>query len=739
MRKALHRLTSFFVGLGLITLGGPSMAQADPYALARAELSAGMAEVTAMRGLLDRASFDLDELGMELFFEDAEGIAQWVTDNVAYQPYRGLLRGAEGTLRSRAGNALDQSVLLATLLNQAGYDVRIAIGDLEDEQATRLLATTAAAPASDHAELEARLRSALPDMDWDLFFNAAPDAERQAETAALADALIAALGGAGLELAPGPSDLLAEAAEYAWVEYRLGEGDDWTAAHPAAPFVTGAEPAVTALLDGSVPEEMQHRVRFEVLVESLMGDELSVRPVMPAWERPAANAGGVVITYSNVPNTANSGADLPTVLAESEFWVPSFLGGLPDGGLAFDMMGALLSPEDAANPMAGVFRTVRQSFSSAIGALGAMSDEPAGEAAALTAQWLVITLIGPDGSEREFRRTVFDRVGAEARAAGEVTTDAMSREEAELLLLTEHRLMVFPGAVPLDHLLDEFLGQVLEGAPLLERALALKHGVEPARSLEESLSTGSPVEHLLTMALFDQGPAGTLSWRAEPGLLIYSDGLEGEVEDARLVSRLDIVNNARRTLAGGGTTAMVAQGVWETLTERDLLADAQHNTANFGTRFEVVAPHEPAPTGLSAEARANLQRDLDLGYAALVPAGSDTWWRVDLATGETLGVTADGRGQSMTEYTIMLYDNSFTLMFAMKSFNDCSKGNPSWEAELCCLGKAHLNVIFGLGLGAAIGGFGMGGAVLGMAALSFNVTSGLLGTDLTSLVPGGVC
>ncbi|MCC6311428.1 MAG: hypothetical protein IT345_10995, partial [Trueperaceae bacterium] len=117
----------------------------------------------------------------------------------------------------------------------------------------------------------------------------------------------------------------------------------------------------------------------------------------------------------------------------------------------------------------------------------------------------------------------------------------------------------------------------------------------------------------------------------------------------------------------------------------------------------------------------------------------DAWWRVDPTTGETLGITADGRGQSLTEYTIMLYDNAFTLMFAMKSYNDCTKGNPSWEAELCCLAKAHISNIFGIGLGHAIGGFGFGGAVLGMAALSFNITSGLLGTNFADLVPGGVC
>src|SRR5690606_7150695 len=138
---------------GLLFAGSPVRAQADAYAAALAAVDEVMSEVEAIRELIDRSAFDLEELTFELFFEDAAGINDWVQQNIAYQPYDGLLRGAQGTLWSRAGNALDQSVLLATLLNSAGYEARLALAGLQEEQATRLLETTRAADLRDYSEI----------------------------------------------------------------------------------------------------------------------------------------------------------------------------------------------------------------------------------------------------------------------------------------------------------------------------------------------------------------------------------------------------------------------------------------------------------------------------------------------------------------------------------------------------------------------------------------------------------
>ncbi|HEX3304051.1 MAG TPA: hypothetical protein VHR64_14280, partial [Thermomicrobiales bacterium] len=74
---------------------------------------------------------------------DTERIFRFVADHVAYEPYVGALRGAEGTLRAMAGNAVDQSLLLAALLAEAAVPYRFAIGQLSADGQTALEAQLA--------------------------------------------------------------------------------------------------------------------------------------------------------------------------------------------------------------------------------------------------------------------------------------------------------------------------------------------------------------------------------------------------------------------------------------------------------------------------------------------------------------------------------------------------------------------------------------------------------------------
>src|SRR5690606_40109840 len=81
------------------------------YANALSRLNEFMGLVKALRGDIDRSAFNTDELLKKLDF-DADNIIQFVSNEIAFEQYPGLLRGAQGTLMSKAGNALDQSLLL---------------------------------------------------------------------------------------------------------------------------------------------------------------------------------------------------------------------------------------------------------------------------------------------------------------------------------------------------------------------------------------------------------------------------------------------------------------------------------------------------------------------------------------------------------------------------------------------------------------------------------------------------
>jgi hypothetical protein len=79
---------------------------------------------------------------------DSDRIFAFVRDDVRYEPYRGVLRGARGTLLAMSGNSLDKSLLLQEMLQAGGYNTRLVRGELPADQATALVTSFLQAPPS---------------------------------------------------------------------------------------------------------------------------------------------------------------------------------------------------------------------------------------------------------------------------------------------------------------------------------------------------------------------------------------------------------------------------------------------------------------------------------------------------------------------------------------------------------------------------------------------------------------
>lgn len=70
---------------------------------------------------------------------DPQKIFRFVRDEIRYEPYRGVLRGAAGALLARSANSFDKSLLLQSMLQANGVACRLVKGELAAEKAAALV------------------------------------------------------------------------------------------------------------------------------------------------------------------------------------------------------------------------------------------------------------------------------------------------------------------------------------------------------------------------------------------------------------------------------------------------------------------------------------------------------------------------------------------------------------------------------------------------------------------------
>lgn len=654
----------------------------------RLDIEQFVALIEQLRSHIDRSQFDLEVLLEELDY-DAERIIDFVRREIAFEQYPGLLRGALGTLMSRAGNALDQSVLLATLLKDAGYEGRINRGRLSPAQADDVLSqmqpTRPYPPAADFEALEKTLwggreppavsRSSVDAAGW------VPPSEEAIDRGV--NSLRKALEAAGIDLGDPKATprLRDEARDYFWVEVRLG-ASGWSSIQPifAEAGQEFTDLSATEIFHDQIPAGIQHRLRFQAFIEQKVGEDLKVHATMEPWERPVANLLDRSISFANVPwGLAEETLEEPWPweegLEDAPLFLPFFAADLPRGARAFDRNGVPFSV--VAMTMDGIGATalvqeVSDKFGKASGLLSGVGSSESGlppdDFMALTGQWIEYTLIAPDGEERRYRRAILDRLGPAARALGNVSPLAPDHDYRALV--ARHTFRVSVGRTPPALLLDETLAELSRLT-----AGAATRSDPSGKSSTRLPEFASPEPFLL--AVFEQLGAGDdrLLYRSAPGIVAWQSGLTAE-DGVYLYG--DIVRSPWRGFALEGESApsptpelVMRQGVWETGTEDYLLA-----LTGLGND-QVTRPTKPESAGepvvlapgdgvvrvaarFGADVVALLDRDLQQDHAAVVSGDASlrrlnplvAWWRIDPRTGETLGVGLDGRGPVATEWLL---------------------------------------------------------------------------------------
>ncbi|HRA48632.1 MAG TPA: hypothetical protein PK819_11240, partial [Thermomicrobiales bacterium] len=82
---------------------------------------------------------DIAKLAFDLEY-DVDQIFAFVASQIVYEPYSGALRGPVGTLWGKAGNSVDQALLLQSLLNEAQVSNQLVVGTLNPDVQQQLVA-----------------------------------------------------------------------------------------------------------------------------------------------------------------------------------------------------------------------------------------------------------------------------------------------------------------------------------------------------------------------------------------------------------------------------------------------------------------------------------------------------------------------------------------------------------------------------------------------------------------------
>ena len=426
---------------------------------------------------LDRSIYETKALSEALGGEPA-AIFEFLRDEIEVRAYSGSLRGPDGVLIDRTGNALDRSLLLARLLDHAGIENRIAHGTLHDDLAERIgLRSFEPAPeAPDVLNITPELLAAL----METFKMSAEEVERGflssfEGSAAAADEIMAIYGPAADQLisdmgesAPDSFlgfDFTSVTAEHYWVQYR-DESGAWINLDAILPEMQPGEQLVEAqevFEPDALPTELFHRVGVTITLEirdgsaieeivlideslsvpSLAGDQIIVANIPDALADMPLNAGkewGAVTSEIN---------EYTTVLKVDDYFVSSPYFTL-DGRIFNSAPGSDEgNAERTREAIGGATDSATDVLSNLFSVPDDTTDEPAATGRRVVGQSVTYTILESQGLGREpvKRELTRDIFSPESVTAWDPTSSTATSEPIERSDLELHTLLAWGGRI----------------------------------------------------------------------------------------------------------------------------------------------------------------------------------------------------------------------------------------------------------------------------------------------------
>jgi hypothetical protein len=594
-------------------------------------------------------AFDLSHVEPRYFAaalgHDPARIFEFVRDHIAFEPYRGCLRGPRGTLMAMAGNAVDRAALLGSLLSSSGQQIRYAHGKLTEAVAQDLVASLWAQRASGgeadsvdpSPELKADIGQFIGGIGRDASF------------------LTRSLGKAGL-IAKGPArltrdSLVKEAQDHYWIEW--SQNGKWTALDPS--FATATPGQRYAASDGTfeeLPDSLYHRVEVRVRIEEYQGDQPAARELLD-YSGKAADLSSVDLFVSHQLEKGGEGTQFRPVLTVRQDTVI---------GLAY-VVGAPAAKTAAS---------------------GGLADALAGDAESVarpiaSALFVDFDLLAPDGRKETVVREIFDRIGKRRRMSGtRVTANELATGSDGAMLPAELLRGVFDffvttGAIQQDHLRNasSWSAQTPGERPTIGAALRMIN---------------------IAFAAISDGLTGRIADSSGQMLRTYPDAPRiyvAELSDWKGRPRLslDLRHDRPRVAVSGFDrrrlfVAEVLRGVVAGAVEREVIeffatgSPHSHTRSASGMSTNLVFERaeaakiepvllsgnsSPLSKDLSSDVRARIEESLAAGQIVVAPrqavevdgAQRFAWWSIDRSSGATTAVTDEGLYQTTAEGSIV--------------------------------------------------------------------------------------
>ena len=375
-------------------------------------------ESAGAQGVTAPTSDPIGDLAASLNFDSTQ-IFRFVADKIRYEPYDGVLRGPAGTLATGAGNSADKASLLSALLREGLVQTAFVTGSLDDAASGQILSQPPLSGSAARDRITGAIQSTLPgltapppsttDLPPDLaqIVAQAPQLAAAATTwfNTLLDqevgAISDALSQAGVTL-PTPALALprVEREQHVWL--RMQNGSTWVDLDPTIAGTEVGATLTTASGDqiDALPDDLRHRIDVTVTLESVQGGAPAQQPIVVKSYFADDIAGQpFVFGHQQPSDLAAIGISISSVLTGS--------GPVYAPVLAVGDEGYVGSPQITFGGGSG-------------GIFGASSPTAGAAEGEALAEFLDVRVTRPDGTSSVANRTLFDRVGASARAQGAI-------------------------------------------------------------------------------------------------------------------------------------------------------------------------------------------------------------------------------------------------------------------------------------------------------------------------------